>query len=162
MLITHDKDKGVTLTITSTAEAVSSLGEALQALCLNASGSEACAYAVQLATVEAVNNVIAHAYNNQIGNDIVVHWSQYERRIHIEIIDYGQSMSYLPIAELPDFDAENGRGWWIINASVDEYHYKVVECLERERLYKPSGEGAYAENLSVQSHRNVLTLIKQF
>ena len=153
---------GITLKITSSAEYVSSLGEAINALCLYASGSESCAQAVQLAFVEALNNVILHAYNNQADNDIIVQWHQENGHLRIEIIDYGLSMSSLPAAVLPAYDAESGRGWWIIHSCVDDYYYKVVECIERERVYKPEGGSDYFEDIIVKSHSNILTLIKQF
>ena len=162
MSATKKRPDGVTLKITSSAEYVSSLGEAINALCLYASGSESCAQAVQLAVVEALNNVILHAYNNQADNDIIVKWHQENRHLHIEIIDYGQSLSSLPEAILPAYDAESGRGWWIINSCVDEYYYKVVECIERERIYKPEMDSEYSEDIMIKSHRNILTLIKKF
>ena len=162
MNATKKRPDGVTLKITSSAEYVSPLGEAINALCLYASGSESCAQTVQLAVVEVINNVILHAYNNQADNDIIVKWHQENRQLHIEIIDYGLSLSSLPEAILPAYDAESGRGWWIINSCVDEYHYKVVECIERERVYKPEMDSEYSEDIMIKSHCNILTLIKRF
>ena len=162
MIATTIKHDVVTLKIASTVESVSPLGEALHALCLYATGSECCALEVQRAVVESLNNVILHAYNNQAGNDIIVQWSQENRFLRIEIIDYGLSMSSLPNAVLPAFDAEIGRGWWIIHSCVDDYYYKVVECIERERVYKPEGNSEYFEDIIVKSHSNILTLIKHF
>jgi len=159
---TKKRSDGVTLKITSSAKYVSPLGEAINALCLYASGSESCAQAVQLAVVEAVNNVIIHAYNNQADNDIIVQWHQENRHLYVEIVDYGLSLTSLPEAILPAFDAESGRGWWIINSCVDEYYYKVVECIERERIYKPEMDSEYSEDIMIKSHRNILTLIKRF
>ena len=148
--------------MSSDVEYVSPLGEALHALCLYATGSESCALDVQRAVVEALNNVILHAYSNQAGNEIMVQWCPENRYLRIEIIDYGLSMSSLPAAVLPAYDAESGRGWWIIHSCVDDYYYKVVECIERERLYKSEGDSEYFENIIVKSHSNILTLIKQF
>ena len=159
---TKNRPDGITLKIASSAEYVSLLGEALNALCLYASGSEPCANAVQLAAVEALNNVILHAYKNQADNDIIVNWHQEDRRLLIEIIDFGLSISSLPTAILPAHDAESGRGWWIINSCVDEYFYKVVECIERERVYKPETDSDYSEDIMIKSHCNILTLIKRF
>ena len=162
MNATKNKPDGVTLKITSSAKYVSPLGEAINALCLYASGSESCAQAVQLAVVEAVNNVIIHAYNNQADNDIIVQWHQENRHLYVEIVDYGLSLTSLPEAILPAFDAESGRGWWIINSCVDEYYYKVVECIERERIYKPEMDSEYSEDKVIKSHCNILTFIKKF
>ena len=150
----------VTLKIASAVDCVSPLGEAIQALCLYATGSESYALDVQCAVVEALNNVILHAYSNQVGHDIFVKWSREKDRLRIDITDYGLSMSALPVPALPDFDAENGRGWWIISSCLDEYSYKVVECLQRDRVYKPNGANEYSEEIMVKSHSNILTLIK--
>ena len=150
----------VTLKIASAVDCVSPLGEAIQALCLYATGSESYALDVQRAVVEALNNVILHAYSNQVGHDIVVKWSREKDSLRIDITDYGLSMSVLPVPVLPEFDAESGRGWWIISSCLDEYYYKVVECLQRDRVYKPNGAIEYSEELVVKSHSNVLTLIK--
>ena len=162
MAANKKRHEGITLTMPSEVEYVSPLGEAINALCLNATGSGPCALDVQRAVVEALNNVILHAYGNQAGNDIIVQWRQEGRFLYIEIIDSGLSMASLPVAELPPFDAESGRGWWIISSCVDEYYYEVVECTERARVYKPTGDSTYFEDISVKSHSNILTFIKQF
>jgi anti-sigma regulatory factor (Ser/Thr protein kinase) len=162
MNVTNNRRDGVTLKIPSAVDSVSPLGEALHALCLYASGSECCALDVQRAVVEALNNIILHAYRNQTGNDIIVQWFHENRNLRIEIIDNGLSMSFLPTAVLPAYDAESGRGWWIIHSCVDDYYYKVVEYIERERVYKPEGDSEYFEDTIVKSHSNILTLIKHF
>lgn len=151
----------ITLTIKSSADQVSPLGISIHALCLYATGSETCAYEMQLAAVEAVNNVIKHAYRNQPNNDITVLWRQEDIMLRIEIIDHGLSMLDLPDAKLPQFDAESGRGWWIIRNCVDEYYYKVIEYVEKERVLRP---GSAEDSVSPKAtlHSNVLTLIKKF
>jgi len=162
MIATRKRHDGVTLRMASAVEYVSPLGEALHALCLYATDSESCALDVQRAVVEVLNNVILHAYGSQTGNEIIVQWYRENRHLRIEIIDYGLSMSSLPAAVLPAYDAESGRGWWIIHSCVDDYYYKVVECIERERVYKTEGDSRYFEDIIVKSHSNILTLIKQF
>jgi anti-sigma regulatory factor (Ser/Thr protein kinase) len=86
MITTKKRHDGITLKMASAVEYVSPLGEALHALCLYATGSQSCAHNVQLAVVEALNNVILHAYSNQTGNDIIVQWRQEDRLLHIEIL----------------------------------------------------------------------------
>jgi serine/threonine-protein kinase RsbW len=151
-----------TLTMVSDIKHVSPVAEAIHAFCLFATHSEVCSHDIQLAVVEALNNVILHAYNSQEGKEIVVECQMNTSFIHIDIIDYGIPMSSLPVATLPAFDAEGGRGWWIINACVDEYYYRVVECIERERLCKPSINSESFETISVKSSKNILTLVKHF
>ena len=152
----------ITLKIVSDPKNVSPLGEAINALCLYATNSEICAHDIQLAVVEALNNVILHAYKSQTGNDIIVQWSQTTDCLYVEIIDFGISMITMPAGSLPVFEAESGRGWWIINACVDEYYYKVVEFIERERVCTPSPKDEAFDAISVTSSKNTLTLIKHF
>jgi anti-sigma regulatory factor (Ser/Thr protein kinase) len=162
MIKIEKKNDSITLKISSHVELVSPLAEALHAFCLAATDSESCAFEVQCAAVEAVNNIILHAYNKDVYNDIIVQCHKKNSSLFIEIIDYGLSMSSLSIPSLPAFDAENGRGWWIIHSCVDDYYYKVIECIERQRLYKPDDSSNYCEDIIVKSHSNVLTLIKKF
>ena len=152
----------ITLKIVSDPQNVSLLGEAISALCLYATKNEKCAQDIQLAVIEALNNVILHAYKNQVGNDIIVQWRQTTGCLSVEITDFGVSMKSIPPGSFPEFEAENGRGWWIINACVDEYYYKVVEFIERERGCTPSPKDEAFDAISVTSSKNTLTLIKHF
>ena len=162
MIATNQQQDGITLKMPSAVEYISPLGEALHALCLYATGSESCALDFQRAAIEALNNVILHAYRNEPGHDITVRCYQENRRLRIEIIDDGISMSFLPEPVLPAYDAESGRGWWIINSCVDYYYYKVVEYIERERVLRPTDSNEKVEITLVRPHVNILTLIKQF
>lgn len=162
MTIPKLKPNSISLKMFSKAENVSAIAEALHALCLFVSENESFALDIQRAAVEALNNVILHAYKNQEGEEIIVHWYQENRYIYVEIIDYGTSLNLLPEVTLPDSHEENGRGWWIIKACVDEYTYKVVECIEGEKVFKIARENTYFQNVSVKSCCNILTLVKQF
>jgi len=162
MTLPPDKPACITLKTNSNAANISFLSEALHALCLYASGSVACALDMQRAAVEALNNVVEHAYDNQPGYDMSVCWYLESRQLRIEIIDSGLSMAFLPEPVLPDFDAEGGRGWWIINACVDEYFYTVIESDERQHLLRPGDRNENISSASIKPHSNILTLIKQF
>ena len=162
MLATPKPLPGITLKITSDAEQVSLLCEALHALCLYASGSVECAVEVQHAAVEALNNVIIHAYHRQPGHDITVCWYHQDRQLRIEIIDNGSSMAFLPEPVLPDFEAEGSRGWWIINACVDDYFYQIIEHGDFGRVLKVGEEPISIAPPIPKSHTNILTLLKQF
>ncbi len=162
MIVTNQKQDGISLKMTSAVEYISPLCESLHALCLYASGSESCAFDVQRAAVEALNNVVLHAYSNQPGHEITVCCYQENRQLRIDIIDCGESMLFLPEPILPTYDAESGRGWWIINSCVDDYYYKVVEYVERERVLRRSDNKDNVETTLVRSHVNILTFIKLF
>ncbi len=146
----------LTLQIDSSIACVSPLGEAIQSLCLYATDSLECASQMQLAVVEAINNIVFHAYNNQAGNPITVKWNNQNRQLLIEITDFGDSMEEPPLPTLASFDAENGRGWWIINACVDEYHYKVVACEQQSTGQLPD------KHQKNPKKANILTLIKKY
>jgi len=45
---------------------------------------------------------------------IYVQWHQDNRQLHIEIIGLRPVHSSLPAAILPAYDAESGRGWWLL------------------------------------------------
>jgi serine/threonine-protein kinase RsbW len=139
----NNKPADITLKIPAQADYISALSVALHSLCFYATGKEDFAIQFQQALVEALNNVVEHAYNNQAGHEISVCYYQEHNQIRIEIIDSGESMTTLPEPVLPDFDAESGRGWWIIHCSVDNYHYQVIEQVQH-------------------SNTNILTLIKHF
>lgn len=161
-MVIPKSDYGITLTIRSEAERISLLCEALHALCLYASGSSECAVAIQHAAVEAINNVVIHAYHNQPNHEITVRWSQEAKQIRVEIIDTGLSITCLPEPILPDFEAENSRGWWIINACVDEYFYQTFGENIAGPVLCPGDKPADATLLALKPHTNVLTLLKKF
>lgn len=159
MSATPIPSNAITLTITSDAEQVSLLCEAIHALCLYASNSVECAVEVQQATVEALNNVLIHSYHNEPGHELTVRWSQTGQQLRVDIMDQGASITVLPVPELPDFSVESSRGWWIINACVDEYFYQVIDTVEQKRIYRPGGNSS--EQVSgKKSHTNILTLLK--
>jgi len=162
MLVTDQSSTAMTLKISSNAKEISLACEALHALCVYVTGNEKCAFDVQYALVEALNNVVEHAYGYQSDHEIIISWLHQDNRLQIEIIDNGRSLTVLPKPVLPDFEAENGRGWWIISACVDEYYYKVVENIERECALRPGEKNDKFDTTLVKSHQNILTLIKQF
>ena len=159
MLGKTGKDESMTVIITSNAEQVSLLAEGIHAMCVLVTGNEKWAMELQAAIVEALNNVVSHAYRGEAGHEINLRLTRKDRQMRIEIIDYGLSMPSLPEPHLPDFSSENGRGWWIINACVDEYHYDVIEPADQDRLIS---DPATASEIPPRSHCNILTLLKNF
>ncbi len=79
---------------------------------------------IELVVVEALTNVIVHAYDQHAGQPIEVCWWPEHRRLLIEIRDKGQPIIELPPGELPDPEAESGRGWYIIRALVESIDYR--------------------------------------
>lgn len=79
---------------------------------------------IELVVVEALTNVIVHAYDKLDGQPIELCWWRDNERMLIEIRDKGQPIVELPPGELPDTEAESGRGWYIIRALVDTIVYR--------------------------------------
>lgn len=120
----------VTLRIDSRLGNVELMARAVRGLC-NAAGMPGrdCAR-VELALVEAVNNVVRHAYRGQAGHCVEVVFTAEEGRISLEVADEGAPMPPRPTPVF-DFDPadlanipEGGMGLFLIHSVMDtvEYH----------------------------------------
>lgn len=123
--------KGIKLTIDSRLESICLVGLAVQALSTYMGFSEVEAYQIQLGVVEAVTNVVKHAYGSQPGGEIKVEVSLQPDRISFRIMDSGQAMKFFGrplefdptnLASLP----EGGMGRHIILKVMDEVNYQMV------------------------------------
>jgi anti-sigma regulatory factor (Ser/Thr protein kinase) len=77
------------------------------------------------AVVEAVNNIIKHAYRNEHGHPIAVLAEHDRAALSVELRDHGGPMPLpLPSGDLPDDAAESGRGWRIIRSVFPEVRYR--------------------------------------
>lgn len=88
--------------------------------------------AVELCLMEALNNVIKHAYRGEQNHKIDVNVSVDSALIEIQIIDQGEPRENLVIKEL-DFDPndidnlpESGMGLFIIKQLMDELDYYTL------------------------------------
>lgn len=79
---------------------------------------------IELALVEALTNVVVHAYARCEGKPIALQWCRDDDYLQIEIRDEGRPIDALPEGELPEPEAESGRGWYIIRALVDSVAYR--------------------------------------
>lgn len=79
---------------------------------------------IELVVVEAVTNVIVHAYRKLAGQPIEISWWREGERLLIEMRDHGRPIAVLPEGELPDPEAESGRGWYIIRSLMDTVAYR--------------------------------------
>lgn len=122
--------KTITLLIDSKLENVSLAGVAVRGICNYLSLSEIDTYYLELCVVEAVNNAIKHAYDQEEGHavEIVIIYSSGE--IIFRISDMGKRMILYGPGSL-DFDPENiaflpeqGMGLYIINSIIDEVTYQ--------------------------------------
>jgi serine/threonine-protein kinase RsbW len=90
-------------------------------------------YHLELCVVEAVTNVIKHAYHYAAGHYVEVDIMLDHERITFKIHDTGQSMRAEKIKSL-DFDPqdlqavpERGMGRFIMGSLMDEIRYETVE-----------------------------------
>jgi serine/threonine-protein kinase RsbW len=120
----------VRLAIESRLDHVELLGRAVRALCATAGVPARECGQVELALVEAVNNVIRHAYRGEAGHPVRVEFTLRDGQFTIEIEDEGRPMAKRPSPAL-DFDPgdvanlpEGGMGLFIIHSVMDhvEFH----------------------------------------
>jgi serine/threonine-protein kinase RsbW len=122
----------ITLSITSGLEHVWALGVTLKALCQHSGIPEYEASLMELAVVEAVNNCIEHAYENQPGRPVEVAIEIHENEAHFAISDQGKRLEALPEATLEfnprevDNLPEGGMGLYIINQVMDRVEYSYA------------------------------------
>jgi len=77
------------------------------------------------AVVEAINNIIQHAYRNESGQPITLTAEHAGGGVTVVLRDRGGPMPLpLPSGALPDDAAESGRGWRIIRSVFPDAHYR--------------------------------------
>jgi len=134
----------ITLAIDSRVENVSLIGLAVNKICASIPLSDQGAYEAEVSVVEAVNNVIKHAYGNEPGHTVEVVVTVGQSAVTFEVCDTGRPLERfdvrLPPVDSDDYESlpEGGRGLYIMHAFSDQVRY--------ER----------------QGGRNVLTLVKLF
>src|SRR3974377_2119734 len=124
----------ITFTIDSRLEDVSLLAEQVKVLCLSAKLSRVESHQVELCIVEAVNNVIRHAYHNDPGHAVEVAVTIRADEIMFEISDTGTAADpeimhadHRSALEPEDGNLSqvqvSGRGIAIIQALMDSFNY---------------------------------------
>lgn len=135
----------ITLSIDSDLTHVALVGTALQGLCTLTPLSSSVIDQVQLSTVEWINNVIKHSYEDQIGHLIDIVVSIHHEKIKIEVKDQGRGMTpelinfvKMPAVEPTDLMnlPESGFGLVIIKEIMDEVSYHSEGHLYRLQMTK--------------------------
>ena len=125
--------KEIKLIIDSDLANVSLIGMAVNKICTQIPLDKIEAYQIETCVVEAVTNVIKHAYKNETGHDVAVSIKLHPDRITFLVCDTGKAMAPKQPAELefdPD-DLENlpegGMGLFIIHKIMNAVSYKTIE-----------------------------------
>jgi serine/threonine-protein kinase RsbW len=137
------------LVIDSDLDEMTLVALAVNRICLHVGLDEAHASQVELCVVEAVTNVIRHAYHGRRGQKVSIAISTSTKQIHIEVSDNGTCIpAHLVeklirgtrVVEAEACDraslAESGRGLQIIHDLMDEVAYTSENGLNRLQLTK--------------------------
>lgn len=124
------------LDIESRPESIELLSGALCGVCQLALPAADIA-AINLAMVEAVNNVVEHAYHGESGHRVRVELELAPNRCSLRVRDHGQPMApgrleaatafVEPDPEDPDTWSMRGRGLAIIKSCMDTVEYEVQD-----------------------------------
>lgn len=126
----------IQLVIRSNLENVWMVGVTINRLCTLVLSQTAC-NEIELAVVEAVNNCIEHAYQQQDGQTISIDLTLDDAAVTVAIVDTGAPLDPALVAKIKvnglvfdpaDVDnlPEGGMGWFLINSMVDEVHYDAT------------------------------------
>ncbi len=80
-------------------------------------------FQVELCMVEAITNVINHAYGGRSGHQLEITCMSTRDMMTLRFVDSGKAMTNVPDLTLPETMASSGRGWFIMNNFMDEAVY---------------------------------------
>jgi serine/threonine-protein kinase RsbW len=131
-------DDPLVLTLDARLEETDRLAEAVRRLCATAGLSEDQAGELELAVVEAANNVVLHGYRERGGDQYAAELSQDDEGVVVTLVDRGYPVpaDVLAITDMPPWDVESGRGMAIIKGSVDRFDYRSESGENRMVLRK--------------------------
>jgi len=109
--------------IESRLENVVLVANAISAFCHSIQLDENITYQIETCVVEAVNNAIIHAYQNQPKHIVTIKWQMLNKEIRITIQDCGMMMKRIPADKPVSLEMESGRGWYIMRQWMDDVSY---------------------------------------
>jgi serine/threonine-protein kinase RsbW len=130
----------ITFSIDSDMNKVSLVGQLIQHICRLSGFTEDESARVELAVVEAINNVIEHSYNMEINHKVEVICRLLENKISVDICDEGHSLNPNAL-KAPSEDGDpseinnlldGGWGLNIIKSIMDQVTYSSsngVNCM---------------------------------
>lgn len=146
-LLTDHHRPGIGFNISSHTANVVWARAALRGLCSEIRVGRISTFHLELCLTEAVNNVIKHAYKDQPGADIQIHWyaDAATDTITLDVIDRGKPLdldrleradiSMLQVDEDdPETLRESGRGLAFIKALMDDVRYRSEAGINQLRM----------------------------
>ncbi len=122
-------DRSIKLIIQSKIDDISLLSGAAKAVCSTVVTDEVILYNIELCLVEAVANVINHAYHRNPNHTIEITISLNDKNVTLQVTDSGASAT-LPFPQKITSNPEeilnmpeSGRGLFLINHIMDEVSY---------------------------------------
>jgi serine/threonine-protein kinase RsbW len=121
----------LTMRIDSRLADVALIGVAVRAICSAIPSAAEAAADVELCVVEAVNNVIEHAYREAPGHPVEVAVRIQDAVLRITVRDRGRSMDWCAVCAQADAYAadalrDGGRGVFIMRSLMDRLSYRVA------------------------------------
>lgn len=138
-------ERFIKLIIESKIDSVALLSRAIRAICSTVLNDEIMLYNVELCLVEAITNVINHAYHRKPGNFVEVSVTIDDYHVNFQIIDSGDKAPIPPPKKELGFNANDLSTW-------PEYGMGLF------LIYQIMDEVTFGE----QEGKNILTLIKYF
>lgn len=132
-----DLTRTIRLSIDSRAECIELISGAISGITQLIPLSAAQRDHIELAVVEAVNNAVEHAYQQQPGHSVIVECQLMPDQLNVRVYDEGRGMNPLMLAAADDFatidplDPESwnyrGRGLAIIRTCMDVVTYSTCQ-----------------------------------
>lgn len=124
-------------------DAVAQLADYLRASCARARVAPQAAIDLELALVEAANNIVLHGYTGRSDGTIRLAVHQGHGFVELDLTDLGLPMEEGQITKRRPFslEEESGRGIQIIQSCIDviDYHRNAgVNCLSLKKFLEPS------------------------
>lgn len=124
-------------------DAVAQLADYLKASCADAGVAPQAAIDLELALVEAANNIILHGYAGRSDGTIRLAVRQGHGVVELDLTDLGLPMQdgQMTMCRPFSLEAESGRGIQIIQSCIDviDYHRNAgVNCLSLKKFFDPS------------------------
>ena len=146
----------IRITVDSDLNALFAISAAVRGVCRHLAMSDEEAGAVELCVVEAVTNVIRHAYGGVPGNEVWLEMCYTAERLDLNVQDRGASMPQPQVRRLAEgsevfaFDPadlnsvpEGGMGLELIRQTMDRASYSThgdTNCLRLTKFLRPEAK----------------------